>query len=98
MAKFKPGNKGRPKGAKGKYASMREMLIQAFDKNEKWARIMVDKMFKSKSDFKWLCQFLASLEYNQNLLPGSGQTHNYFIKLTTPKERLPEKRVETLTI
>lgn len=63
---FKPGQKanpnGRPKGAENKNTIMKDLLAQAFKRNEAKAKRMMDEMFNNPKDFKWISELKASLE------------------------------------
>lgn len=59
---FESGNSGRPKGARNKATLLKGELEEAFERNWDKAVAMIDSMFNSKKDFKWLCELRASLE------------------------------------
>lgn len=62
---FQEGHKlgrGRPKGAENKNTIMKDLLADAFKRNEAKAKKLMDEMFDSPKDFKWISELKASLE------------------------------------
>lgn len=81
MAKklFEKGNSGRPEGSKNKNSILRGLILDAFEENREKAVGLINAMFDTKADFKWLCQLQASLEPKLDPAPVQ-ETH---IHLTT---------------
>lgn len=63
FVKGESGNKaGKPKGTVSKKTALKDLLNDAFVRNEKKAKAMLDEMFNDKKDFKWISEVKASLE------------------------------------
>ena len=89
---FKKGNPGRPKGAKNKFTSIKDLLLETFGKNEDKARVLLNKMFDNKHDFKWLMQLISSFEPKNGVHIDNSQHQHFTLEILsddTDKNKSP---------
>lgn len=87
---FQPGNPGKAKGAISKQTAFKNFLFSNFTKNQAKATKILDKMYDSQDNFKWVMSLLTNLCPKEIEHSGEGLQGPAPIVVVIPKERQQE--------